>query len=138
MPVLGFVSLQILGALVVTADAFLIEQKTIGFMGEHFHFNQLPVNVMGLARPFPDEPAQRKGEKGGQPLSGGALNDPAFLGLISDQALRRIIITGRPDLGMPPYNGKQDRPPDFHELSSTEIQDLVALLRSWRQSGGTP
>ena len=29
------------------------------------------------------------------------INDPAFLALISDQALRRIVITGRPDLGMP-------------------------------------
>ena len=32
-------------------------------------------------------------------MSGGAINAPAFLALISDQALRRIIITGRPDLG---------------------------------------
>ena len=29
------------------------------------------------------------------------INDPDFLALISDQALRRIIITGRSDLGMP-------------------------------------
>src|SRR5439155_7016551 len=31
------------------------------------------------------------------------INGPAFLALISNQALRRIIITGRPDLGMPNY-----------------------------------
>ena len=36
-------------------------------------------------------------------LTAGAINEPAFLALISDQALRRIIITGRPDLGMPTY-----------------------------------
>ena len=36
----------------------------------------------------------------------GAINDPAFLALISDQALRRYAITGRPDLGMPAYDGK--------------------------------
>ena len=35
------------------------------------------------------------------------LNDPAFLALISDQALRRFVITGRPDLGMPDYAGKR-------------------------------
>jgi hypothetical protein len=68
-------------------------------------------------------------------LSGGALNDPAFLALISDQALRRLIITGRPDLGMPPFNGKAGRPPDFRALRSSDIDDLVALLRSWRQGG---
>ena len=40
----------------------------------------------------------------------GAINDPAFLALISDQALRRIIITGRPDLGMPTF-AERRRPP---------------------------
>jgi len=77
---------------------------------------------------------QGQGDKDGQPLKGGALNNPAFLALISDQALRRTIITGRPDLGMPAFNSKEGRPPDFRELSSAEIEDLVALLRSWRQS----
>jgi mono/diheme cytochrome c family protein len=56
------------------------------------------------------------------------INDPAFLALISDQALRRIMITGRPDLGMPAYNDP-DRPP----VTAAEINDLVALLRSWRR-----
>jgi len=76
---------------------------------------------------------QGKGDKDGRPLVGGAINDRSFLALISDQALRRIIITGRPDLGMPAYNGKASRPSDFRGLSSAEINDLVALLGSWRQ-----
>jgi len=71
---------------------------------------------------------QGRGERHGRALSGGAINDPAFLALISDQALRRIIITGRPDLGMPPYN-HAGRPP----VTAAEIDDLVALLRKWRQ-----
>jgi cytochrome c oxidase cbb3-type subunit 3 len=75
---------------------------------------------------------QGRGEKDGRPLSGGAINRPAFLALISDQALRRIIITGRPDLGMPAYN-HADRPP----VTGAEIDDLVALLRSWRQGGSS-
>ena len=64
--------------------------------------------------------------------TGGAINAPAFLALISDQALRRIIITGRPDLDMPTYAGKRGRPSDFQPLTSTEINDLVALLADWR------
>jgi mono/diheme cytochrome c family protein len=56
--------------------------------------------------------------------------DPAFLALISDQALRRIVITGRPDLGMPNYAVRPDDP-DFKPLKSTEISDVVALLSSW-------
>jgi mono/diheme cytochrome c family protein len=81
--------------------------------------------------------ARGQGEEDGRPLRGGAINDPAFLALISDQALRRIMITGRPDLGpdfrMPPYDGTAGRPPDFRALTSAEIDDLVALLKGWRQ-----
>jgi mono/diheme cytochrome c family protein len=75
---------------------------------------------------------QGQGHKDGRPLQGGAINNQAFLALISDQALRRIIITGRPDLGMPAYN-HADRPP----VTAAEIDDLVALLRYWRQGGSS-
>src|SRR5262249_21197054 len=63
----------------------------------------------------------------------GAINDRAFLALISDQALRRIVITGRPDLGMPGYDDKKGRDTDFQPLTSKEIDDVVALLGSWRR-----
>ena len=65
------------------------------------------------------------------------LNDPAFLALISDQELRRYVITGRPDLGMPPYNSRPPdfQPPGFQPLTSAEIDDLVALLAYWRLGG---
>jgi cytochrome c oxidase cbb3-type subunit 3 len=57
----------------------------------------------------------------------GAVVDPAYLALTSDQALRRIIITGRPDLGMPDYAGHAGG-----VLSSQEIQDVTAWLASQR------
>jgi mono/diheme cytochrome c family protein len=76
-----------------------------------------------------------QGEKDGEPLDGGAINNQAFLALISDQALRRIIITGRPDLGMPAYDDSEGRPPEFRALTSAEIDNLVALLNYWRQGG---
>lgn len=60
----------------------------------------------------------------------GAINDPAFLALVSDQALRRYIITGRPDFGMPNYLDREDA-----DLTSQEINDLVALLAYWRVGG---
>jgi len=72
--------------------------------------------------------------RGGSLMPGvGAINNQAFLALISDQALRRYVITGRPDLGMPAFDGKDGRPPDFRPLSSTEIGNLVAMLASWRR-----
>jgi mono/diheme cytochrome c family protein len=75
------------------------------------------------------------GEHEGQPV--GAINDPAFLALTSDQALRRYIITGRPDLGMPDYVGRVGRPAEFKPLTSQDITDLVALLAYWRHGGET-
>ena len=65
----------------------------------------------------------------------GALNDRSFLALISDQALRRYAITGRPDLGMPNFAGSDGRADAFQPLSAMEIDDLVALLAHWRQGG---
>lgn len=64
----------------------------------------------------------------------GAINNVAFLSLTSDQALRRIIITGRPDLGMPDYTGQSGRPKGYQALTSSEIDDIVALLAAWRKS----
>ncbi len=64
-----------------------------------------------------------------------AINVPAFLALISDHALRRIIITGRPDLGMPNFAEGKGRGHDFQRLSTEEIHELVSLLAEWRRAG---
>jgi mono/diheme cytochrome c family protein len=77
--------------------------------------------------------SQGQGGKDGQ-REVGAINDQAFLALISDQELRRFAITGRPDLGMPAFDGHNGRPAEFHPLSSKEIDDLVAFLASWRRT----
>jgi mono/diheme cytochrome c family protein len=61
------------------------------------------------------------------------INDVAFLALISDQALRRIMITGRPDLHMPNYAEKHDRPEDFRPLDAGDLADLGAVLSAWRR-----
>jgi mono/diheme cytochrome c family protein len=66
----------------------------------------------------------------GQGGDAGAINDTAFLALVSDQVLRRYIITGRPDFGMPNYVEREDA-----DLTSQEINDLVALLAYWRVGG---
>jgi mono/diheme cytochrome c family protein len=74
------------------------------------------------------------GEHGQGTTGAGAIHDPAFLALISDQALRRIIITGRPDLGMPNFAENKARGADYQPLSSAEFDALVALLGAWRQT----
>ena len=72
----------------------------------------------------------RGGKHEGRPI--GAIRDPAFLALLSNQALRRLAITGRPDLGMPNFAQKHGRPADFQPLTDKDVNDLVALLASWR------
>ncbi len=62
----------------------------------------------------------------------GPINNPAFLALISDQAVRRFILTGRRDLKMPDFAGKEGRPADFRPLSPADVADLVALVSGWR------
>lgn len=79
---------------------------------------------------FARDCAMCHGERGEGGDDAGAINDPAFLALVSDQALRRYIITGRPDFGMPNYVDREDA-----GLTSQEINDLVALLAYWRVGG---
>jgi mono/diheme cytochrome c family protein len=89
------------------------------------------------ARVFAQACAGCHGKEGQGVLRDGRLrrkiNDRDFLALVSDQQLRRYVITGRPDLGMPPYDGEAGRPSGFRPLTSEEIDSLVALLAAWRQ-----
>ncbi len=73
------------------------------------------------------------GEDGKGGDQAGAVHDRDFLELVSDQALRRLVITGRPDLGMPDYRTQGDRPAPFRPMSRQDVADVVALLVSWRQ-----
>jgi mono/diheme cytochrome c family protein len=72
------------------------------------------------------------GGKGGDV---GSLNDRSLLALISDQALRRIVITGRHDFGMPDYKTRQA--PSFKPLTNQDVADVVALLASWRKASSS-
>jgi mono/diheme cytochrome c family protein len=68
----------------------------------------------------------------------GSIRSSAFLALISDQALRRIVITGRPDRGMPDYEDLGDFRTPGRPLTSDEVGDIVALLASWREPDDRP
>lgn len=66
---------------------------------------------------------------------GKKITDPTYLALVSNQALRTIIVAGRPDLGHPDWQGDiQGRP-----LTDQEVTDIVAWLASLRiQTPGQP
>jgi mono/diheme cytochrome c family protein len=74
--------------------------------------------------------AQCHGKNGTGGPKGGAVVEPDYLALVSDQALRTAIIAGRSDLGMPDWRGNVSGRP----MSSQEISDVVAWLASHRKA----
>ncbi len=64
------------------------------------------------------------------------INDPVTLKLMSNQLLRRYVITGRPDLGMPNFAAPRPGNSHFEPLTDRDVADVVALLASWRHESG--
>ena len=64
----------------------------------------------------------------------GSVTNPSYLSLISDQGLRTIVITGRPDFGAPDWRGNVAGRP----MSDQEISDVVAWLSSQRPQQSHP
>jgi mono/diheme cytochrome c family protein len=58
----------------------------------------------------------------------GNIVDPAYLSLITDQGLRTIVITGRPDFNAPDWRGNVPG----HPMTDQDIADVVAWLVSHR------
>jgi len=75
------------------------------------------------------------GTEGHGGSKGSAISNDSFLALVSDQGLRTMVITGRPDLRAPDWRGNVPGKP----MSDQEITDVVAWLASRRmQSPGQP
>jgi len=75
------------------------------------------------------------GTEGQGGRKGSAITNDSFLALISDQGLRTIVITGRPELGAPDWRGNVPGKP----MSDQEITDVVAWMASHRvQTPGQP
>jgi mono/diheme cytochrome c family protein len=75
------------------------------------------------------------GRGGSGAPTGSAITNDAFLALVSDQGLRTIVITGRPELGAPDW--RQNVP--GRPMSDQDVTDVVAWLSSRRvASPGQP
>jgi mono/diheme cytochrome c family protein len=74
--------------------------------------------------------ARCHGAEGRGGPTGGAIADPSYLALVSDQSLRTTVIAGRSDLGCPDWRSNLPSRP----LTSEEIADVVAWLGSRRQA----
>jgi mono/diheme cytochrome c family protein len=71
--------------------------------------------------------------RGGKRAS--SIVDGSFLGLVSDQGLRTMVITGRPDLGAPDWRDDVPGKP----MSPQDVSDAVAWLSAQRpQFPGQP
>lgn len=84
-------------------------------------------------RKFRTACASCHGDRGqGKPKKAGPLHDPSFLALTSDAMLRRMVITGRPDLKMPSFRSGKHRPSSFEPLGPRDVADIVAFIDTWR------
>lgn len=79
------------------------------------------------------ESCHGRGGSGGP--TGSAITNDAFLALVSDQGLRTIVITGRPELGAPDWRRNVPGRP----MSDQDVTDVVAWLSARRvASPGQP
>ena len=69
------------------------------------------------------------GQDGRGSPKGGAVADPSYLALVSDQHLRTTVIAGRSDLGMPDWRLDGAATP----LTPQQISDVVAWLVAQRR-----
>jgi mono/diheme cytochrome c family protein len=69
------------------------------------------------------------GEDGRGGPKGGAVADPSYLALVSDQHLRTTVIAGRSDLGMPDWRRGGAAAP----LTPQQVSDVVAWLVAQRR-----
>ena len=106
------------------------------------HKNNLPENIPSYVQQASGVAASGKaifaaacsrchGESGSGG-SAGALNERGFLALVSDQLLRRIMITGRPDLGCPDFVQSGTESSLKRPLTGADIANVVALMDAWR------
>ena len=102
-----------------------------------------PASTEGPLPPFsapPGDPVAGKAAFGvycaschgadGNGSSAGSVVAPAYLGLISDQYLRTVVISGRPELGCPDFRSRVPGRP----MSDSEISDVTAWLASNRRN----
>src|SRR5215472_12826473 len=61
----------------------------------------------------------------------GSIVNPAYLSLITDQALRTIVIVGRPDFDAPDWRNNLPG----HPMTDQQISDVVAWLAAQRPAG---
>lgn len=102
-------------------------------------------NAFAGATPPPYAQTQRGDAKRGQQTyqarcaichasSRGQITDPIFLALISDQALRSIIIAGSPDIDQPDWRHDSKDGQLAPPLTDQDVNDIVAYLASLRDS----
>jgi len=62
------------------------------------------------------------------------ITSPVYLALIGDQALRDIIVAGRPDIGQPDWRNDAPAGKAATPLSTGDIDDIVSYLASLRNA----
>lgn len=120
--------------------------KPLGKQPEEFPPYQLsPTDPAGLAEGnetagaelFADTCATCHGKQG-QGGAAGPIRGHALGVLMSDQLLRRLLVTGRPDFDMPDYDAMGRRSDMQRPLTSQDLMDLAVYVRKLQQVGANP
>ena len=82
------------------------------------------------ATAFDTSCANCHGKGGNGSEKAGSVVNPAYLGLVSNQYLRTIVIAGRPDLGCPDFANRTLG----HPMANGDIADVAAWLVSNRKN----
>ena len=78
-------------------------------------------------------PTRRIARRATQP-SHQQITSPVYLALVSDQALRDIIVAGRPDIGQPDWRNDAPAGKTATPLTSAEVDDIISYLASLRHA----
>jgi cytochrome c oxidase cbb3-type subunit 3 len=93
---------------------------------------KMPGNSQQGAAAFATFCASCHGTEGKGGAKVGSIVNPSYLSLITDQGLRTIVITGRPDFDAPDWRNNVPG----HPMSDQEISDVVSWLAAQRPVHG--
>ncbi len=133
-----------MSAFAQSAGGMLTEQQ-IGSLVDGMRRQWMRPNAFAGATPPPYAQVQAGDAKRGQQAyqarcaichasSRGQITDPNYLALVSDQALRSIIIAGSPDIGQPDWRHDSKDGQPAPPLSDQDVNDIVTYLASLRNT----
>jgi cytochrome c oxidase cbb3-type subunit 3/ubiquinol-cytochrome c reductase cytochrome c subunit len=124
----GFLTDQQIDALVKGMRAIWLKHDVLSGQTLPPYADSTPGEPRAGAAVYESSCSRCHGKAAGPAGPAGSVLNASFLALVSPQALRTVVIVGRPDLDMPGWLKVNST----HVLSDREVSDVVAFLLSHR------